>query len=67
MPRILANEKAGALTYQRFFSLPYTSVTPSSFSVLPRITCVAIWAIGTPVALERNGTVRDERGLTSMT
>ena len=33
MPRILANEKAGALTYQRFFSLPYTSVTPSSFSV----------------------------------
>ena len=40
---------------------------PCSRSDLPRITCVAMWAIGTPVDFERKGTVRDERGLTSMT
>ena len=67
MPRILANEKAGALTYQRSFSLPQTSVMPCSRSDLPRMTCVAMCAIGTPVDFERKGTVRDERGLTSMT
>ena len=67
MPRTLANEKAGALTYQRFFSGPQTSVMPSSRRLFQRMTCVAMWAMPTPVDLERNGTVRDERGLTSMT
>ena len=67
MPRILANEKAGALTYQRFFSRPHTSVMPCSRRLRPRITCVAMCAICTPVDFDRNGTVRDERGLTSIT
>ena len=39
---------------------------PCSFKLLPRITSVAISARLYPVALERKGTVREERGLTSM-
>ena len=31
------------------------------------MTLVAMLAIGTPVALDKNGTEREERGLTSMT
>ena len=36
-------------------------------SVLPSMMFVASLTIGTPVTLLRNGTVRDERGLTSST
>ncbi len=43
------------------------SVTPSSASDFPAITFAAIFAQGTPVALPTNGTVREARGLTSMT
>ena len=44
-----------------------SSFAPSSASVLPAITFAAIFAQGTPVDLPTNGTVRDARGLTSMT
>jgi hypothetical protein len=44
-----------------------SSCTPSSASDLPAITLAAIFAHGTPVALETNGTVRLARGLTSIT
>ena len=40
---------------------------PSSASDLPAITFAAIFAHGTPVALETNGTVRLARGFTSIT
>jgi hypothetical protein len=43
------------------------SVTPSSASDFPAMTLAAILAQGMPVALETNGTVREARGLTSMT
>ncbi len=43
------------------------SVTPSSSSVLPTITLAAILAQGMPWALLTKGTVREARGLTSMT
>ena len=40
---------------------------PMPLSDSPRITRVAICAIGTPVALLTNGTVREPRGFTSST
>ena len=40
---------------------------PSSRSFSPHITRVASSTIGTPVTLLMYGTVREERGLTSMT
>src|ERR1700704_4309503 len=40
---------------------------PSDASVWPRMTRTASSTIGTPLTLLRNGTVRDARGLTSMT
>jgi hypothetical protein len=39
---------------------------PCSSRVLPRITRVAMSARLYPVAFERNGTVLDDRGFTSM-
>jgi hypothetical protein len=44
-----------------------SSTRPSSVSVRPAATRAAIFAIGTPVAFEMYGTVREERGLTSST
>ena len=44
-----------------------SSTRPSSASVRPAATRAAIFAIGTPVAFEMYGTVRDERGFTSST
>ena len=44
-----------------------SSTRPSSASVRPAATRAAILAIGTPVAFEMYGTVREERGLTSST
>ena len=44
-----------------------SSVSPCSASVRPIITRAATLASGTPVALDRYGTVRDARGLTSST
>ena len=40
---------------------------PRSASFSPSIRRQAIFASGTPIALETNGTVRDARGLASMT
>ena len=42
-------------------------MNPSSVRVLPAMTLAASLASGTPMDLETNGTVRDARGLTSMT
>ena len=42
------------------------SVYPNSLIVLPIITCVASLTIGIPVTLLMYGTVRLERGLTSI-
>ena len=67
IPRILEKLNAGAFTYQRFFSGAIISVMPCSRRLMPKITRVPISDSGTPVALEMNGTVRLERGLTSMT
>ena len=67
MPLILPKEKAGVFTKCFFRSGKYTSVMPWSFSDSPSITRVAIFAIGMPVLLEMNGTVRELRGLTSIT
>ena len=39
----------------------------SSLIVAPSMTRAAALAIGTPVALATNGTVREARGLASMT
>jgi len=44
-----------------------SSRSPSSASVLPVISRAAMPAIGTPLALATNGTVRLARGLTSRT
>ena len=39
---------------------------PKSFNLSPSITLVAIFAIGYPVDLPKNGTVLEERGFTSI-
>ena len=67
MPRSLEKLKAGAFTYHFFFSGATTSTMPCSRRLCPSITRVAMSASGTPVALLKNGTVRDERGFTSIT
>ena len=67
MPRSLEKLKAGALTYHFSFSGAMTSTMPCSRRLWPSITRVAMSARGTPVALLRKGTVREERGLTSIT
>ena len=41
--------------------------TPCSLELVPAMTRAAIFASGTPVALDTNGTVRDARGFTSRT
>ena len=65
-PRSLENENAGTLTYHRCFSAGYSSKMPCSFSDSPSIARVPMSARLYPVDFDRNGTVRDERGLTSM-
>ncbi len=53
-----------------FTNTPVTSRSPTrpcSASVRPIITRAATFASGTPVAFDRNGTVRDARGFTSST
>src|SRR5487761_1439849 len=60
-------EKTGALTATRSRAGTSPVDQPMSASFSPSITRVASLTIGTPVTLERKGTVRDERGLTSST
>ncbi len=64
-PGNLANGKTTSFTLVCFGS--GCSVTPSSFSDFPAITFAAIFAQGIPVAFDTNGTVREARGLTSIT
>ena len=65
-PRSLAVEKAGALTATNGGGASRPPGQPSSARVAPRAIRTASSTIGTPVTLDRNGTVRDARGLTSM-
>ena len=64
-PRSLAVENTGAFTATKAGSGRRPVAQPSSASVAPSATRVASSTIGTPVTLDRNGTVRDARGLTS--
>ena len=70
-PRIVStpgkrtNGKTGVLTNTPVTSRSATS--PSSASDLPVISRAATFASGTPVALDRYGTVREARGFTSST
>ena len=67
MPVSLAKEKAGALTYHQLRSGRIMSVMPCSASDSPSMARVAMRTRLTPVDLDRNGTLREARGLTSMT
>ena len=60
-------EKTGAFTATRSRGGTSPVAQPRSASFSPSITPVASFTIGTPVTLERNGTVREERGFTSST
>jgi hypothetical protein len=59
-----SNGNTGALTEKWPFVVRWS---PMSRSFSPSSTLVATFASGTPVALEMNGTVREARGLHSMT
>ena len=66
--RNFANENTGALTKTLSLSSGwYPGVKPWSSILSPNTHLVAIWDIGTPVILDKNGTVREERGFTSNT
>ena len=67
MPVSFSNENAGALTYQRFPSGRRISVMPWSRKLWPSITFVAMRTRLQSVDFERNGTLREARGLTSIT
>ena len=64
-PGNLRNGKTGALMKKSTGSRSGGSF--SSASVRPAASSAAKCAIGTPIALETKGTVRDARGLTSRT
>ena len=58
-----ANGNTDSLTEKNFGTR--SRCRPSSFSVLPVMTRAPIFASGTPVAFDTNGTVREARGFTS--
>ncbi|MNN30298.1 hypothetical protein D3C81_1439430 [compost metagenome] len=64
-PGNLANGNTASLTLKNGGMI--SSVSPTSARVLPAITRAAILASEVPMHLETNGTVREARGLTSMT
>ena len=64
-PGNFANGKTGDLMQNLFTERSLGRSKSESFR--PAITSAAILAIGTPVALETKGTVRDARGFTSNT
>ena len=64
-PGNLLNGNTGALTQKAFGAT--SSVKPSCSRVIPAMSLAACLASGTPIALETKGTVREARGLTSMT
>ncbi len=65
-PSKRSNGSTASLT-QTCSSASGSSGSPRSAIFSPSITRQAILASGTPIALETNGTVRDARGLASMT
>ena len=65
-PLSLAVENAGALTATNGGSGRRPAAQPRSASVAPSEIRTASSTIGTPVTLDRNGTVRLARGLTSI-
>ena len=60
-------ENTGALTAIRSRGGTSPVDQPRSVSFSPSITRVASLTMGTPVTLERKGTVREARGFTSST
>ena len=60
-----ANGKTASLTRDVVELLRFVSVKAASFS--PAMMRAAILAIGVPITLATNGTVREARGLTSST
>ena len=66
-PASLDIENTGAFTATSFCRFHNPPLYPISARVLPSIIFVASLTIGTPVTLERKGTVRLERGFTSRT
>ncbi len=64
-PLSLLVENTGALTATTSGGGRRPPVQPSSASVAPSATRVASSTMGTPVTLDRKGTVRLARGLTS--
>ncbi len=64
-PRNLLNGNTASFTLKCFGII--SLVKFSSFNVLPAITRAAILASGALIALDTNGTVREARGLTSIT
>jgi len=64
-PGNFANGKTGDLMKKRL-TVRFSGKAKSA-SACPAITNAAMRAMGTPVAFETNGTVRDARGFTSST
>ena len=62
-----ASEGEDRLLHRHVADLDRRAARSSSRSVLPTMHSAAIFASGTPVALEMKGTVRDARGFTSRT
>ena len=65
-PRSFVVENAGALTATNGGGASRPFSQPSSSRLAPRAIRTASSTIGTPVTFERNGTVREARGLTSI-
>ena len=66
IPDSFANENAGTFTYHLFFSSGFNPLNPCSSRLMPSITLDAISARLYPVALDRNGTVLEDLGFTSI-
>ena len=69
IPDNFENENTGTFTNH----IPFVCTSPScvltipcSLKEMPRLTLVAISGSGNPVAFERNGTVLEDLGFTSM-
>ena len=77
MPFSFSKENAGAFTYQKFLRGPAHSrpdpdasgapANPWSLREIPSIARTAISTSARPVDLDRNGTLLDARGFTSIT
>ena len=66
MPLSFSKENAGALTYHLSFSIGIISVMPWDARFSPIMTFVAILTSESPVDFDRNGTLREALGFTSI-